>query len=172
MDYEITIGGATRKVTLSHLSGEGERYEFGDPVAGTSTSLTILRREPSRLLVSVADKTYSVRPVSQAPGRIAFLMNGDPVVAELATRKASRTTASGVVSVGDLVVANFPARVVRLPVSKGSRVKSGETLLVLEAMKMESYVEAPQDCTVLEAFVKEGEMVARGARLFRLEIAS
>ena len=59
-------------------------------------------------------------------------------------------------------------RVLVLPVGGAG---AGETLLVLEAMKMETNLEAPSDCTVREVFVKEGEMVARGSKLARLDFS-
>ena len=53
-------------------------------------------------------------------------------------------------------------------VSAGSRVSKGQTLCLLEAMKMMSELGAPADCVVAEVLVKDGEAVGFGAPLFRI----
>ena len=50
----------------------------------------------------------------------------------------------------------------------GKQVKKGETLCLLEAMKMMSQVPAPADCVVEEVLVKDGEAVSYGQPLFRV----
>jgi acetyl-CoA carboxylase biotin carboxyl carrier protein len=53
-------------------------------------------------------------------------------------------------------------------VTPGKRVKKGETLCLMEAMKMMSEVPAPADCVVEEVLAKDGEPVGYGAPLFRV----
>ena len=53
----------------------------------------------------------------------------------------------------------MPGRVVRVSVTPGSRVKRGQTLAVLEAMKMQNEIPAPVDGTVREVRVTEGELI-------------
>ncbi len=53
-------------------------------------------------------------------------------------------------------------------VTPGARVKKGDTLCLIEAMKMMSEVPAPADCVVEEVLVKDGEAVGVGAPLFRI----
>ena len=50
----------------------------------------------------------------------------------------------------------------------GTRVKKGDTLCLIEAMKMMSEVPAPADCVVEEVLAKDGEAVGMGAPLFRI----
>lgn len=168
MEYEITIGRRSSKVALARQPGDVEEYEFSDTATGRSGRIIVVDRGPSRLIVSIARKMYSVRPRSRAPGRVDFLLNGEPVTAALSTSQASPTMGVDRATVPEIIIAHFPAKVVRVPVSKGSYVKERETLMVLEAMKMVTHIDAPKDCTVLETFVKEGEMVARGSKLARL----
>jgi len=169
MEYEITIAGKSAKVTLARSAGERERYEFRDAASGRSGAIIVIDRSPGRLILSVDNKLYSVSPRASGKGRLDFVLNGEPMTAELSAAKASGTASADPAASPELVVSSFPAKVVRVPVSNGSDVPNGATLIVLEAMKMESYVEAPRSCTVLEVFVKEGEMVARGTKLARLK---
>ena len=61
--------------------------------------------------------------------------------------------------------------VVTLLVEVGAAVAKGETLLVMEAMKMEHTIAAPKDGKVSEFFYQPGELVDGGAELLAFEIA-
>ena len=53
-------------------------------------------------------------------------------------------------------------------VTAGAQVKKGDTLCLIEAMKMMSEVPAPADCVIEAVLVKDGEAVGVGAPLFRI----
>lgn len=53
-------------------------------------------------------------------------------------------------------------------VTPGTRVQRGDTLCLIEAMKMMSEVPAPADCVVEEVLAQDGEAVGMGAPLFRI----
>lgn len=53
-------------------------------------------------------------------------------------------------------------------VSVGDTVKKGQTLCVLEAMKMMSEVPAPMDCIILEVLAADGDLVGFDAPLFQV----
>ena len=63
------------------------------------------------------------------------------------------------------LVAPMPGKVVDLKVKKGSKVKSGETLVILEAMKMEHSIKASEDGVIADIFIKENDQVENGAVL-------
>jgi biotin carboxyl carrier protein len=58
--------------------------------------------------------------------------------------------------------------VVRMAVKPGDRVKAGDTLVVLEAMKMELPVRATHDGVVVAVHCREGELVQPGTRLIEM----
>jgi methylmalonyl-CoA carboxyltransferase 1.3S subunit len=58
--------------------------------------------------------------------------------------------------------ATISGTVIKVVVTAGEAVEAGQTLLVLEAMKMESEITAPAAGTVAEVAVAEGEAVAGG----------
>lgn len=53
-------------------------------------------------------------------------------------------------------------------VTPGASVKKGDTLCLIEAMKMMSEIPAPADCVVEEVLVRDGEAVGVGVPLFRI----
>jgi biotin carboxyl carrier protein len=66
------------------------------------------------------------------------------------------------------LTAPMPARVIRILVQPGSAVKKGDTLVLLEAMKMELPVRAPADGTVAAIHCRDGELVQADAVLIDL----
>jgi pyruvate carboxylase len=69
----------------------------------------------------------------------------------------------------DQVPAPMPGKVTNIAVAKGQAVKSGERLLSIEAMKMETAVYCPRDAKVKDVAVKPGSAVSAGDLLVTLE---
>lgn len=63
----------------------------------------------------------------------------------------------------------MPGQVLRINVTQGQRVKPGDSLIVLEAMKMEQNISAAMDGVVAAILVKPGEIVAPGQMLVEIE---
>jgi biotin carboxyl carrier protein len=66
------------------------------------------------------------------------------------------------------LTAPMPARVSKILIQSGSVVKKGDTLVVLEAMKMELPVRSPADGKVAAVHCREGELVDADAALIDL----
>ncbi|MBK8047020.1 MAG: acetyl-CoA carboxylase biotin carboxyl carrier protein subunit [Anaerolineales bacterium] len=64
----------------------------------------------------------------------------------------------------------MPGRVLDVLVAAGDRVKKGDTLVLLEAMKMELRITAPHDGSVTRALVQPGQVVERNQILVELTI--
>lgn len=100
---------------------------------------------------------------------------GAPAVSTGASAAAFREEAKPEPDKGDLVAAPLvgvfyaaPAPEAPPYVTAGARVKKGEVLCLIEAMKMMSEIPAPTDCVVDEILAKDGEAVGMGAPLFRI----
>ena len=92
------------------------------------------------------------RPVQQAAA---------PVAAPKAAPKAA------VAAQGD-VVAPMPGKILDIKVKVGDTVKSGDILLILEAMKMENEIYAPGDGKITAIHADKGENVSSGAPLIAI----
>ena len=87
-----------------------------------------------------------------------------PKAAPAAPKAAAPAGAAGSVE----VTASVPGKICKIEAAAGTAVKAGDAVLVLEAMKMEIPVVAPQDGTVATINVAVGDAVESGAVLATL----
>ena len=66
---------------------------------------------------------------------------------------------------GEAVNAPMPGNIVKINVAAGDKVKSGDVLVILEAMKMENEIMAPRDGTVAQVVTAKGAKVETGSPL-------
>lgn len=67
------------------------------------------------------------------------------------------------------VCAHITGTVWKIEVNEGDEVEEDQTVVILESMKMEMPVEAPEDGKVVKIAVSEGQAVEEGDVLFTLE---
>ncbi len=72
---------------------------------------------------------------------------------------AARKPAPRATSVGGKILAPLPGVVLAVEVAPGDSARAGDTLLVLEAMKMENVIQADSDCVVQAVHVAKGDKV-------------
>ena len=78
---------------------------------------------------------------------------------------ASAPVSAPAPSAGEKISAPMPGTILAVNVKDGQKVKKGEVLMVLEAMKMENEILAPSDGTVASLGVSKGASVNTGALL-------
>lgn len=98
-------------------------------------------------------------PVSAAP-------SARPVAAPKAAPKAAPAASAGAGSIK--VEAGAAGKVFKIEASVGQKVSRGDTIVIVEAMKMEIPVVAPEDGTVASIDVAVGDMVEAGRALATL----
>lgn len=138
--------------------------------------------------LTMVEQTVAVELLQAKDGKLDLLIDGRHVTAYVSSEETKRwvtingqtfvlTKSSGAKRSGGrhdhagalLVVAPMPGQVRAVHVSEGDPVTKGQTLLVLEAMKMEIRVHAPRDGTVKKLFVEQGQTVEREQRLVEIE---
>lgn len=115
-------------------------------VNGTPYNVTVEEGASSSLVASA--------PIASAP---------TPAPAP-APKSAPAPASAGSVTVD----APMPGNILDVKVSNGASVKKGDVLMVLEAMKMENDIVAPQDGTVASINVNKGDTVDAGQTLITL----
>ena len=103
---------------------------------------------PNQMEVEVDGEVFSVRIISVGGNKVE--------VASVAPQKIPRGEIAGGIK------SNMQGMVLSVLVNRGALVKKGDTLLVLEAMKMENPIHSPVDGKVTEIFVDTGDVVQNG----------
>ena len=135
---------------------------------------------------TIGDKTADVELLQSKDGKLDLLVDGKHITAYVSSDSAKRwvtvngqtvmlTKASGARKSGGghhaagELTAPMPGQVRAVNVSEGDEVLKGQTLLLLEAMKMEIRVQAPRDGVVKKLFVNQGQTVERDQVLIEVE---
>lgn len=85
-----------------------------------------------------------------------------------AAPKAKRSASGGRKKSGT-VSANIPGKVVTVEVKEGQKVKEGQVVLILEAMKMQNEIQAPISGTVVSVQCQEGDAIEANVPLLVIE---
>ena len=128
------------------------------------TVYTIVPITPGVYRVSDGHRRWTVAVAGDGDTRWVF---ADGVVARLEVVPAGRARQRRA-GTTDQMVAPMPATVVSIRIEPGDQVAAGDTLIVLEAMKMELPVRALRDGIVKEIRCAEGDLVQPGVILLEL----
>lgn len=89
-----------------------------------------------------------------------------PVAAAPAAAPAAPAAPAGAaLAAGEVVKSPMPGNILKINVSQGQKVKEGDVLIVLEAMKMENEIVATKSGTVAQIVTAKGAVVETGAPL-------
>ena len=143
--YKYKVNGAQYDVTIDSIVGNIAKVEVnGIPFEVEMQGSSLVEED---LPTQVADET-AAPAVAAAPA---------------AVEAASAAPAAG--APGAPVKAPLPGVVAKILVSVGQAVKKGETVLVLEAMKMENNITAEADGKITGICVAAGDSVMEGTTL-------
>jgi len=111
----------------------------------------------------VGGNESSVRTIS-VPQPVATKVKEEPVSQKVVKHTSSLAPAKAPAAAvaGEQVVAPMPGKVLQLKVSEGDSVKDGDTLLILEAMKMENEIVANASGNIKKINVAANDMVDTG----------
>ncbi|MEI8234396.1 MAG: biotin/lipoyl-containing protein [Verrucomicrobiota bacterium] len=120
-----------------------------------------------RLRITVEGKTYevTVELPNEAAGSAPVASAAVSAPASSPVSAASALTAAG----PGVIVSPLGGNVVGINVKVGQEVKAGEQVATLEAMKMNTFINAPADGKVAEVLVTVGTAVQEGQGLIRIE---
>jgi len=131
---------------------DGEKYSFS--LAGSSQNALILKEGDS--LFPVPIKSYKNSTYLIVGGK-------DVLVKSVSARKKKKGEGEG------HMLSPMPGKIITVLVKSGDVVKKGDTLLIMEAMKMEHAIKASKDGKVIKVFFEEGEQIEGGIELVEME---
>jgi biotin carboxyl carrier protein len=143
--------------------------DFKFKIDGTEYTANVEEKEDGKLAVTVNGKAYEV----EVPGHVAAAPKVQPVkpaaaaapVAAPAAAPAAPKKASGA---GTAITAPLPGVITSIEVKEGDQVKAGQTVIVMEAMKMANNITAESDGTVKAILVQQGAQVQSGDALIEI----
>jgi acetyl-CoA/propionyl-CoA carboxylase, biotin carboxylase, biotin carboxyl carrier protein len=172
--------------------GAGDGWRIGGPPAPVEVALEsggerhVLRVDRARGVVADEERRFAVHPVASAdPDTVRLEIDGE-LHAFFVERSAHAVTVghrgrahvfrrpeqfahdATAAAADGAVAAPMPGTILAVNGAVGRAVRAGETLVVLEAMKMEIALQAPFDGELAELDAAEGEQVPLGRPLFRV----
>lgn len=117
-----------------------------------------------KYIITINDKNYEV-DVEKGEARVLSISNFEPTkIVEAQVIPAAKEPEAAVFA-GKAIVAPLPGTVVTVVKKAGDRVKIGDVLLILEAMKMENEIVASFEGTISQVLVSKGSTVKTGDQL-------
>ena len=157
-----------------------ERHQVYGPVRTLPTKTFFYGMEPAEEISAEIDpgKTLEIRLVAvgetheDGEARVFFELNGQPRTIRVPDRRVKETVEArpkAEAGNADHIGAPMPGAVATVAVSAGQQVKTGDLLLTIEAMKMETGLHAERDATVKAVHVQPGAQIDAKDLLVELE---
>lgn len=153
-EYKYSINGNEYTVAVIDLDGNTAAVE----VNGTSYKVDILGEE---LNITPRPAAKPAAPVAPAPQPQAAAPVAQTAPAEQPVAPAPAQPAGN----GKPILSPLPGVILDLKVNVGDQVKAGQTVAVLEAMKMENNINAEHDGVVTAIKVNKGDSILEGAEI-------
>lgn len=158
--YITTINGKTFEIDIDkdgNILVNGEKREVDFVALRPSLYNIVMQNRSYEMVLDEHDGEYEV----MLRGR---LYTGE-VLDERAQLLATQRTGTGATSGEISIKAPMPGLVVTIPVSEGQEIKSGQTVVILESMKMQNELKAPRDGTIARISAQAGQTVEQGKLL-------
>lgn len=167
MKFSVEAGGETFELELGG-GGTSLQYKVAGPneVSGQASLVPV---SPGLYSVLLGTESITVN-LSKTEGQYEAASGGRRLFLSIADKRdrAERPRAdagSGPVEVR----AQMPGKIITLLVQPGTEVAAGQSLLVIEAMKMQNELKSPKSGIVSKLYVSEGETVPANHRLVVIE---
>lgn len=142
--YKFHINGTAYEVKINEVEGQEIKME----VNGTAYNVTLEKEEKPKPHTTIVSERPAAR-VTAAAGDV----------------QRSSAPKPGTAAGGTKVQSPLPGTIIDVLVKVGDTVKEGQTVAILEAMKMENAITADIDGTITSVDVRPGDSVLEGASL-------
>ena len=147
--YHYSVEGVNYDVVIEEIEGNIARVNVN------GKSFSVLMKEPVREMHR--QKVAHIEPPKPA------VASSKPEAVEPVKKEA---VAAGS---GNKVYAPLPGTITEIKVNVGDTIKAGDTVVVLEAMKMQNNIEADYSGKITSILVKQGDTVLEGSTLLTIE---
>ena len=171
--FDVVFHDQPHTAVLTYAGQDGLHLQVGD------ISAPLLWKSDANGLGNGSENGLEIQ-FAQSQARVEVFMQHvgtDDVAHIFSAQGAAQITvvdilahAAAVQEVGGRLTAPMPGKVVSFAVKAGDKVKAGQALAEMEAMKMEHTMAAPADGEVLELLYAPGDQVNEGAELLKLKV--
>lgn len=142
--------------------------EYKYTINGNKYEVTIANIEDNIANVVVNGEEYKVE-MEKEPEPLKKKVVVKPVAQQQAAAPAQNSESSARVNMNNAIKSPLPGVITEIKVAVGDEVKAGDTVVVLEAMKMANNLDAEKGGKVTAVLVKEGESVMEDTPLVVIE---
>jgi biotin carboxyl carrier protein len=169
--YTVTVDGTPFTMDIEETAADrftitiGERsfdaqLEAAEDLPGT----VITPGMPEQAMPTPVSGTGTTPPAHVEP----VTPDAGPAPVDTGRSRSPAQAGTAAASRGPVVTAPMPGVILEVHVTAGARVRRGDPLLVLEAMKMRNTIRSPRDGVVLEVTTEAGRPVVPGEPLVRI----
>lgn len=186
-EYDFQIGENSYRVSLMELNSN-----WLDIKINSDLFLTYITEGVDKLKIEINKKIYNIKKMDISEEAMAIKKDFvhkkyivTPIIQEekrqdeptpvkdtqLQNEKKDIkvfTPSTAPVKPENIIKSPMPGKVFNIPVKVGEKVKKGDVLIIIEAMKMENYLNSPKDCFVNKINVLEGDMIEATTTLIEL----
>ena len=164
-EYVVTIGGKKRSVVISDnseviINDHKHHYE-------------VVELSKNDFVLRIDNQVYEISAQKKDANQYYLFINGR--VVDVIVRTGLQEKASSLIEKSSEfkhkmeVKAPMPGMILKVKKNVGDRVEKGDSVVILEAMKMENDIKSPFSGNIKEVKVNENSPVEKGATLFSIE---
>ena len=165
-NFIVTINGSKKQINILNSSVaiiDKKKVDF-----------ELLKLKEDNYLLRINNYFYEICTDKIDHEKYSLFVNGnkiDTITRTELQEKAARLINEAKISSNNKleIKAPMPGLILKIKKKVGEVIKQGESILILEAMKMENDLRTPVSSSIIEIFVTEGIAVEKGDKLFTIE---
>ena len=142
--------------------------EYKYKINGNEYNVAVEELEGNKANVTVNGKSYQVELDRQAKPAVSKPVVARPTATPAAAPAAAPAPKAAPAAGGAGIKAPLPGVILDIKVKVGDAVSKGQTIAILEAMKMENNINADREGTVVSINVEKGQSIAEGTDIITL----
>ena len=165
-NFVVTINGSKKQINILNSSVaiiDKKKVDF-----------ELLKLKEDNYLLRINNYFYEICTDKIDHEKYSLFVNGNKI--DTITRTELQEKAAKLISEAKIssnnkleIKAPMPGLILKIKKKVGEVIKQGESILILEAMKMENDLRTPVSGSIIEIFVTEGIAVEKGDKLFTIE---
>ena len=166
MTYDVVVDGKTHRVELTQGEQMWQCSIDGEPM---EVDAALTARDVLSILIG--EKQYEIKRERSLRGELHMVIGSARYAVDVQDPRSLRTrrAAAGSEAGPQKLTAAMPGKIIRIMVKEKDEVKSGQAVLVMEAMKMQNEMKSPKDGRVQKILTAEGSIVNAGDTLAVIE---